>query len=272
MVYHLAMSVSVIIPAAGASTRFGEQNKLDQDLGGRTVLQRTVELFANHPRVDQIVVAGPNHEPGAFDEFRLRYADRLGLLGCTVCPGGTTHRWQTVKAALEHVDDSATVIAVHDAARPCTPTELLDRLLAAVLDHGHPAVIPGSPLTDTIKQVSAQAAAETPEDPLDAILGGAGKPDLAARAVERTLDRSQLVAIQTPQVFKADLLRRAYQQDDLTSTDDAGLVERLGETVLVLESDPSNLKITHPRDLDLARLVLGLKQAEDARRAAHQRF
>ena len=266
------MSLSIIIPAAGASTRFGEQSKLDQDLGGRPVLQRTVELFANHPRVDQIIVAGPTHAPGVFDEFKLRYADRLGLLGCTLCPGGTEHRWQTVKAALELVPDSAKAIAVHDAARPCTPGELLDRLLAAVLDHGHRAVIPGSPVTDTIKEVSSAAAAETPEDPLDAILGGAGKQDLSARAVERTLDRSRLVAVQTPQVFAADLLRRAYAQPDLSSTDDASLVERLGEVVLVLESDPSNLKITHKRDLELAKLVLGLKQAEDARRAAHQRF
>jgi len=266
------MSVSVIIPAAGASTRFGQQNKLDQDLGGRSVLQRTIELFANHPRVDQIVVAGPNHEPGAFEDFKLRYADRLALLGCTLCPGGTQHRWESVKAALEHVPDSASVIAIHDAARPCTPTELIDRLLVAVIDHSHPAVIPGSPLTDTIKQVSATEAAGPPEDPLDAILGTQGKQDLSARSVERTLDRSRLVAVQTPQVFKADLIRRAYQQPDLTSTDDASLVERLGEPVLVLESDPSNIKITHPRDLDLARLVLGLKQAEDARRAAHQRF
>lgn len=266
------MSVSVIIPAAGASTRFGQQNKLDQDLGGRTVLQRTIELFANHPRVDQIVVAGPNHEPEAFEDFKLRYADRLALLGCTLCPGGTEHRWQTVKAALEHVPDSASVIAIHDAARPCTPTELIDRLFVAVIDHNHPAVVPGSPLTDTIKQVAAAEAAEAPEDPLDAILGSAGKQDLKARSVERTLDRSRLVAVQTPQVFKADLIRRAYEQADLSSTDDASLVERLGETVLVLESDPSNIKITHPRDLELARLVLGLKQAEDARRAAHQRF
>ncbi len=266
------MSVSVIIPAAGASTRFGQQNKLDQDLGGRTVLQRTIELFANHPRVDQIVVAGPNHEPGAFEDFKLRYADRLALLGCTLCPGGTEHRWESVKAALEHVPDSASVIAIHDAARPCTPTELIDRLFVAVIDHSHPAVIPGSPLTDTIKQVSVSEAAATPEDPLDAILGSEGKQDLSARSVERTLDRSRLVAVQTPQVFKADLIRRAYEQSDLSSTDDASLVERLGETVLVLESDPSNIKITHPRDLDLARLVLGLKQAEDARRAAHQRF
>ncbi len=266
------MSVSVIIPAAGASTRFGQQNKLDQDLGGRSVLQRTVELFANHPRVDQIVVAGPNHEPGAFEDFKLRYADRLGLLGCVVCPGGTEHRWQTVKAALAEVPQSAQVIAVHDAARPCTPTALIDRLFAAVIDHNHPAVIPGAPLTDTIKEVSAETAADTPDDPLDAILGSSGKADLDARAVERTLDRSRLVAVQTPQVFRAELLRRAYDQPDLSSTDDAGLVERLGEPVLVLEADPSNIKITHPRDLDLARLVLGLKQAEDARRAAHQRF
>lgn len=266
------MSLSVIIPAAGASTRFGEQNKLDQDLGGRPVLQRTIELFANHPRVSQIIVAGPNHEAGAFEEFKLRYADRLGLLGCTLCPGGTHHRWQTVKNALEAVSDAASAIAVHDAARPCTPTELIDRLFAAVLDHGHKAVIPGAPVTDTIKQVSPQPVAQTPEDPLDAILGGAGKQDLAARAVERTLDRSHLVAIQTPQVFEADLLRRAYAQPNLDSTDDAGLVERLGETVLVIEADTANIKITHKRDLDLARLILGLKQSEDARRAAHQRF
>ncbi len=260
------MNLSVIIPAAGASMRYsaagGLRPKVDEDLGGRPVLQRTVELFASVDCVKSIIVAGP---ADGFDEFVGRHGDKLGLLGVKVCRGGKTHRWETVKAALEHVPGDATHIAVHDAARPITPTDLIERVLAAAEKHA--AVIPAIDVSDTIKRASA--ATESKEiDPFDAILGGGGKASY--RKVEGTVARDGLVLVQTPQVFEAGLLRRAYSQADLSSTDDAGLVERLGEAVVIVEGDPRNVKITRPADLQAVRLLGGFKGP--AERAVHKRF
>src|SRR5690606_34360523 len=130
------MVISVIIPAAGFSSRFADtlgeegRSKLDEDFGGRPVLQRTVELFHKRDDVGQIVVAGP-HAEDAWEAFRQRHADKLAILGVTLCRGGKTHRWETVKAALAEVTGDATHIAVHDAARPATPEDVIDRVFAA---------------------------------------------------------------------------------------------------------------------------------------------
>lgn len=262
------MRLAVIIPAAGASSRYaasgGVRSKIDEDLGGRPVLHRTVELFTNHDAVFTIIVAGPAE---AYGEFILRHGDKLGLLGVKVCKGGATHRWETVRNALALVPDDATHIAVHDAARPCASSELIDRLLAAAEKHA--AVIPGVDVPDTIKRVSPSEARQKEIDPLDAILSGGGDRT-KVRLVEETVSRERLVLVQTPQVFSAKLLRRAYEQSDLTSTDDASLVERLGEPVAVIEGDPRNIKITRPSDLELARRILGLKGPEG--RPVHKRF
>ena len=260
------MKLTVIIPAAGKSTRFeGPVSKLEQDLGGRPVLQRTVEVFSKHPEVDHIIVAGP-HE--GFEEFKVRHGDKLGLLGVTLCRGGVTHRWETVRTALEEVPEDSTHIAVHDGARPCASMEMLDRLFKAA--QSHDAVIPGVEIHDTIKRVSKSAKVEKEIDPLDAILGDAGKANTSVRTVEATVDRSNMMAIQTPQVFAAGLLRRAYRQSDLSSTDDASLIEKLGEPVVVVEGDPRNIKITRPADLHTARLILSLSGPKE--REAHKRF
>lgn len=268
------MNVAVILPAAGASRRYndagGARSKLEEDLGGRPVLQRAIELFIRHetigPMVGAIIVAGP-HDEESFAEFRDRHGDKLGLLGARICRGGMTHRWETVRSALELVPNDATHIAVHDAARPCTPPELLARVfeLAAV----HPAVIPAVEVADTLKQVEVTDEAEGADDPAAAILGlAASLPRL--KRVTRTVPRAGLWAAQTPQVFDAAVLRRAYAQTDLTSTDDAGLVEAMGVPVVVVEGDVRNLKITRPADLALVRAVLGVNPPEN--RPAHKRF
>lgn len=260
------MRIGVIIPAAGASSRFGESSKLDADMGGRPVLQRTVELFLNRDEVAHVVVAGP-HEEGAFAEFRLRHGDKLGLLGVALCRGGREHRWETVAAALEHAPADCTHIAVHDGARPCTPQELLDRVFGAASRHA--AVVPAVEVGDTLKRVG-EGREDGEVDPLDAILGSGGKENVTLRVVEETVPRAGLVMVQTPQVFEAGLLRRAYAQGDLTGTDDASLVERLGERVVVVEGDPRNIKITRPVDVRLAMSILGLREAKG--REAHKRF
>ncbi len=265
------MKIGVIIPAAGAASRYrqglgGHRNKLDEDLGGRPLLQRTVELFNKHEQVGSIVVAGP-HDEEAWSEFRLRYADKLALLGASLCRGGVRHRWETVQAALAEIPEDCTHIAVHDAARPCASPELIDRLFDAAARH--PAVVPCVEVSDTLKRLSAPTEAPQEADPLAAILGAPEKARMVQH-VEATVDRQRLAYAQTPQVFEAGLLRRAYAQKDLSSTDDAGLVERLGEQVLVVEGDVRNIKVTFPADLTLARAILGLRPP--AEREAHKRF
>lgn len=264
------MKIGLIIPAAGASRRYAAdadypRSKLDEDLGGKSVLQRSIELFTKDDRVGFIIVAGP-HDPAAFAEFKARHGDKLGFLGAALCPGGPTHRYETVAAALRQVPDDCTHIAIHDAARPCTPVELVERVFDAA--ERHRAVIPAIEVSDTLKRITESDRPAQEADPLAAILGEAGAPK-QMRIVEQTLDRRGVHAVQTPQVFEAALLRRAYAQPDLASTDDAALVERLGEKVVVVDGDLRNIKITRPGDLHLARLILHIREE---RREAHKRF
>lgn len=264
------MHVAVIIAAAGSSRRYGGQDKLAQDLGGRPVLLRTVEAFARRDEVRTLLVAAP---PDDLDAFRDRYGATLGFHGARIVAGGRAGRWETVRNALADVPDDATHVAVHDAARPAVRDALLDRIFEAAA--GLDAVIPAVPVDATVKRVADEARDVAGDHEGDAIaqsiLGDEGRREIRARRVEATIDRRGLVLVQTPQVFAADLLRRAYAQPDLDgATDDAMLVERLGEPVHVVEGDRTNIKITTPEDLRLVRLVMGAKA--EAERPVHKRF
>ncbi|MHC5027706.1 MAG: IspD/TarI family cytidylyltransferase [Planctomycetota bacterium] len=264
------MNVCVIVAAAGRSSRFGESDKLSQDLGGRAVLVRTVEAFARRKEVRSVVVAAPADR---FDDYRERFGPTLGFHGATIVKGGTVARWESIRLAIEAVPADATHIAVHDAARPVVDDALLDRMFEAAesLD----AVIPGTPISGTVKRVAIEptiVGGDGDDDLLaDSILGESTRVHLEANAVEETVDRAHLVEVQTPQIFDADLLRRAYAAGDLDGvTDDAGAVERLGETVHVVAGDPRNVKITVPADIDLVRKLLGLRGEKE--RPVHKRF
>jgi 2-C-methyl-D-erythritol 4-phosphate cytidylyltransferase len=271
------MKISVIIPAAGSSTRFNGsgddadllgmgRSKLDEDLGGKTVLQRTIELFNTHESVCQIIVAGP-HDPEAMSTFKLRHGDRISLLGAELVIGGKDHRCQSVQAAMVNVSDDATHVSIHDAARPATPPELVDRVFDAA--GRFDAVIPVIPVSDTLKRVSSEPIDDQSEaDPLAAILGAGGANPM--HEVVGGLDRSDAVLVQTPQVFEKSLLVRAYQQEDLTSTDDAGLIERLGERVVTVQGDERNMKLTRQGDLPILRAVM--KVHAPKARASHKKF
>jgi 2-C-methyl-D-erythritol 4-phosphate cytidylyltransferase len=268
----VTMKVCVIIPAAGRSERFGAGDKLAQDLGGRPLLIRTVETFGKREEVAAIIVAGP---PDDMDTFRARFGATLGFHGVVLVEGGRIDRWETIRQALAHVPDGMTHIATHDAARPAASRDLLDRVFEAAKTL--PAVVPGIPVGDTLKRLDEQeitVQAEEADDILaDAILGDAGRATVQATPVRETVDRQHLVAVQTPQVFSADLLRRAYDREDLHTaavTDDACLVEMLGETVHVVEGDVTNIKVTRPNDVKLVRAILGLKPP--AERPVHKRF
>jgi len=262
-----ALSIGVIIPAAGESRRFGG-DKLGQDLGGRALLLRTVELFTKREEVRAIVVAAP---PDRLDEFRERYGAPLSFHGVRIVEGGRLERWESVKNAIDAVPPECSHIAVHDAARPAASDELLSRLFEAAKMHD--AVIPGERVSSTLKRVADDAVeAEEHDDVADAILGEIAETTRArGRRVVETISREGVVAVQTPQVFKADLLRRAYAQADLSgATDDAQLVERLGEPVIVVDGEARNVKVTTPADLSLIRAILGVREPES--RPVHKRF
>jgi 2-C-methyl-D-erythritol 4-phosphate cytidylyltransferase len=249
------MKLAVIIPAAGGSTRFGHGDKLSQDLGGRKLLLRAVEAFAKRDETTSLIVAAP---PEDLSGFKDRFGPQLSFHGATIVEGGRTERWESVRNALAVVPDDTTHVAVHDAARPLVSQELLDRILDAA--RVHPAVIPGIAVSSTLKRIGSQTVKAARDDGIaDAILGtpdtGSGVP--VARMVKETVSREGLVAIQTPQVFDKKLFIRAYDQDDLAgATDDAMLVEKLGESVVVVEGDPFNIKVTTQQDLDLIRRLI----------------
>lgn len=247
------MRIGVIIAAAGRSTRFGERDKLSQDLGGRPVLLRTVEAFTKRDEVVAIVVAAP---PDDIEGFRARFGPALGFNGARIVEGGRIERWESIQRALAAIPDDVTHIAVHDGARPFVSTELLSRVFAAA--EVAPAVIPGIPVRDTLKRVADEQVAAAADDAIaDLILGDLGKTSTSGRRVLETVARANLCQIQTPQVFDAALLRRAYATVDLAgTTDDASVIERLGEPVLVVEGDARNIKITAPEDLDLVRALM----------------
>ncbi|MEM7627257.1 MAG: 2-C-methyl-D-erythritol 4-phosphate cytidylyltransferase [Planctomycetota bacterium] len=269
------MNITVILPAAGRGSRFAADgsaaaSKIEFEIDHKPVFLHAIEAFRAVDFVGQIILAV---HPERVDDFRFRWEDKLRFLQVDLVAGGTAERWETVKIALDRVEAAATHVAVHDAARPVVSTKMIGRVFAAA--ERLPAVVPGLPVSSTLKRVDESVPLAADTDPLDAILGEAGNPTADARRVIDTVPRDSLVAIQTPQVFAPELLRRAYAQDlcGLAPTDDAGLVEALGEAVHVVEGDPGNIKITHPGDAELATaLIAHRKQAGAKARAVQDLF
>lgn len=252
------MNICVILPAAGLGQRFAaggkaSVSKIEYLIDHKPVFLHAIEAFRAVGNVGQIILAV---HPDQLDDFRSRWGDKLNFLQADLVAGGTAERWETVKLALAAVRPGATHVAVHDAARPVVSATMIERTFAAA--QRLPAVIPGLPVSSTLKKVGPAAADPIEPDPLDTILGEEFSPTTSARPVIETIPRDDLVAIQTPQVFEIDLLRRAYHQAGQLPgvTDDAALVEALGETVYVVDGDPGNIKITHPGDAELAEALL----------------
>jgi 2-C-methyl-D-erythritol 4-phosphate cytidylyltransferase len=207
-----------IVVAGGSGQRFGQLKQFSV-LGGRPVLEWAVEACRSCSAGVVLVLPA-----GAVDS--LTYGADV------VVPGGAT-RAESVRCGLAAVPPDAGVIVVHDAVRPMAVPELFAAVIGAVAEGGADGAVPGVPLSDTIKAVD-----------------GAGN-------VGSTLDRSALVAVQTPQAFRASVLRQAHEQARTgggpDATDDAMLVEALGATVRVVPGQAGNVKITTREDLEAAR-------------------
>jgi len=204
--------------AAGSGRRFGGAKQYER-LGAQRVLDFAVQAL--RPFCDgMVLVVGEAH------------AGRAEPGVDTVVTGGST-RSESVRAGLAAVPEEADIVVVHDAVRPLAAPGLFDAVVAAVAG-GADAAVPGVPLSDTVKRVG------------DGCL------------VAETLDRSRLVAVQTPQAFRARILRDAHGAGADT-TDDAALVESAGGHVVVVAGDPDNIKVTAPHDLVVAAALLALR-------------
>jgi 2-C-methyl-D-erythritol 4-phosphate cytidylyltransferase len=236
------MNVSVIIPAAGLGTRMGRSaperagisRKQFMLLSGSPILIHTIRKFVSSPSVKEIVVALREEDTEwARELFRTQGLDHA----VRTVQGGET-RQQSVDNALATIAEDIELVAVHDAVRPFVERDVIEKVIDEARRTG--AAIVGIVPVDTVKQVHRNK-------------------------VRTTLPRERLILTQTPQVFKLDLLRKAFErarQDLFIGTDESSLVERLEQVeVSVVVGTDRNIKITKPSDMDLARLYLALESS-----------
>jgi 2-C-methyl-D-erythritol 4-phosphate cytidylyltransferase len=220
---------AVILPAAGKSSRFKDQHyrKVFAPLGGRAVWLHAAEKFVNRDDVTQVILV---IAPSDREYFTEKFGANAAILGIEVVDGGAD-RTASVAAALARVSADVDFVAVHDAARPCICDEWISRIFQAAEKTG--AAMFAIPVAGTLKRVGENLE------------------------IIETVSREGLWEAQTPQVFRRPLLLDAYAQaGEAPATDDAQLVERLGETVTVVTGSPINLKIATKEDLRLAEKAL----------------
>ncbi|MCX6354241.1 MAG: 2-C-methyl-D-erythritol 4-phosphate cytidylyltransferase [Candidatus Aureabacteria bacterium] len=224
------MNTAAIVVAAGEGRRIGGCCKALLDLNGRELIRYSLDLFEASELIDGIFAVV---HPDFLTRFEKEFAAQWGYRKIIAWVEGGERRQDSVAAALMRVPEEVSLIAVHDAARPLVTEDLLRRLVYSGRAHG--AAVPVVEVVDTIKEL-----------------------DAAGRIV-RTLPRERLRAVQTPQVFEASLLRRAYRsaaEREIAVTDDASLIEALGHAVAAVEGSIENIKITVPEDMERGELIL----------------
>ncbi|MDE2861304.1 MAG: 2-C-methyl-D-erythritol 4-phosphate cytidylyltransferase [Chloroflexota bacterium] len=231
----------VVIVAAGSGRRMAGDDGLPVDkvflpLLGKPLLAHTVAAFEECPAVSDIVLVLGEHNMEKGRDLAAREAwSKL----THICLGGE-RRQDSVKAGLDRLSGCGWVM-VHDGARPCVTPELVEAGLACARETG--AAVPVVPLSDTVKRLDGDGS------------------------IVETPPRSELWAVQTPQVFRADLLRSAYAAGLDNATDDASLVERMGYSVSAFAGSPENLKVTTQIDMLIAEAILSGRAAASAHAA-----
>ena len=214
------MSVWAILVAAGRGERLGLENpKAFAKLGEDPLLAEPLRHLEDSDWIDGIVVVAP----AGWEEPAILLAEELGCGKANACVAGGATRTDSVRAGFAEVPATALVVLVHDVARPLISDAVIERVLAP-LSEGWDGAVPGIPVADTLKRVGRDGA------------------------IEETVARDSLYAVQTPQAFVADVFRRALASG-AEATDCAGLVEAAGGRVKVVEGDPRLLKVTTADDL-----------------------
>jgi len=233
------MHVTAIIAAGGSGARLGAPvPKQLLEIGGRSILERSVEAFARHARVNDVLVVLPESIAAAPPSW-------LASAGASVrVVAGGARRQDSVANAFDRVAASTDIVLVHDAARPFVDADLISRAIDAAAAHG--AAIAAVPVSDTVKRVEAGAG--------DAI-------------VVETLPRETIYLAQTPQAFRREVLADAVRigRSGVDATDEAMLAEKAGHAVHVVAGDRGNVKITTSADLEAAREAAGSRPASAAR-------
>ncbi len=220
----------VIVVAAGISQRMGEVDKIFAPILGKPLLAWTIDALEADDTVDEVVIAVHRQRLlEARDLARRRDWRKVSQ----VCRGGMT-RQDSVREALWRIGKCEWV-AVHDGARPCFDPASIRRGIAAATATG--AAIPALPVRDTVKRAGDD------------------------QRVIGTVERTGLYLAQTPQIFRYAMLWAAYQQSGAPASDDAALVERMGNTVQIFEGSPDNIKVTQLDDLERAARILAARQA-----------
>lgn len=220
---------AVILPAAGASSRFKDKNykKPFAPLADRAVWLHSAERFLHRQDVKQLILVISAADREYFD---FKFSSNVVILGIEVVEGGK-ERADSIERAMARVKGDIDFIAVHDAARPCIADEWITRVFEAAEISG--AAILALPVAATLKRVKAN------------------------QTIEETVSREGLWEAQTPQVFRRQLLLDAYaKRGSFQATDDAQLVERIGQPVTVVQGSPINMKITTQEDMRLAEQAL----------------
>jgi 2-C-methyl-D-erythritol 4-phosphate cytidylyltransferase len=220
--------LSAIIVAAGDSRRMGF-DKLFAAIAGKPVIAHTIRAFERAISVDGIIVVAREDR---HDEIKTIVRDENFKKVKSIIPGGK-RRQDSVRAGLDHLEYVMRYVAVHDAARPLVTPPQIDRVFEQCRIHGAAAL--AEPINDTLKRADA---------------------DLL---VTEAVDRHQVYAMQTPQIFARQLIEEAYRAvyaEDISVTDEVSAVERLGRKIALVLNDDFNFKITYPRDLPLAEFVL----------------
>src|SRR6185312_1126988 len=221
---------AAVIVAAGKGTRMGPNvDKTFLEIAGKPVLAHTWQRFANAKCIDEIILVVRDGMQSAFQEiaekFSLKKPFRLVV--------GGKERQDSVWNGLEAISPSTEIVAIQDAARPCTSEALIEATIAAARETG--AAVAAQAITDTIKE------------------SGDGK------LIERTLDRSRLWSVQTPQTFRLEVIRRALaevRRQGLSVTDDTAACELIGQPVRLVVSGQPNPKVTRPEDLPYLAVLL----------------
>jgi 2-C-methyl-D-erythritol 4-phosphate cytidylyltransferase len=220
--------LTAIIVAAGDSRRMGF-DKLFTAIAGKPVIAHTISAFQRANSVNEIIVVAREDRQ---NEIKTIVRDRKSEKVRSIVPGGK-HRQDSVRAGLDRLDSATRWVAVHDAARPLITPEQIERVFQQCANHGAAAL--AEPINDTLKRADS-----------DLLVSG-------------SVDRDQLYAMQTPQIFERQLLEDAYRAvcaENIFVTDEVSAVERMGRKVVLVVNGDFNFKITYPRDLPLADFVL----------------
>ncbi|WP_163102730.1 2-C-methyl-D-erythritol 4-phosphate cytidylyltransferase [Peribacillus alkalitolerans] len=226
------MEYEVVIPAAGQGKRMkAGKNKLFLELNGKPLIVHTLQVFDTDPNCKRIILSINPSEEETFDALLQSFSIKKK----TKLVAGGEERQFSVSNGLKEVEETD-IVLVHDGARPFITHSMISTLTEVASKQG--SAIPGVPVKDTIKRV---------EDHL----------------IMETVERSSLWAVHTPQAFRVPVLKRAHEEaakEGYLGTDDASLVERLGERVQMVEGDYTNLKITTPEDIFFAEAIIKLRE------------